>query len=255
VGFVYGNLAYTERYTQTLLTLVQLYQEEYPTPSAKLQNYIETIDLDFLIEDLPQILNSMKVGAERIHRIVLSLRIFSRLNEADIKRVDLHEGIDSTLLILQSRLKADVDHSKIKVVKEYGDLPLVECFAGKLNQVFMNILSNAIDAIAKPEAETIEQQVPRQGQITIRTEKLGDHRVRIRIADNGVGMSETVKARLFDPFFTTKPVGKGTGLGLSICYEIVVKKHRGILKCSSEPGEGAEFWIELPIQQRLVNPD
>jgi len=244
VNFIHGNLNPVAEYAQDLLSLLHLYQEHYPDPIPAIQDQTEAIDLDFLVEDLPKILNSMKIGTERIRQIVLSLRNFSRLDEADMKEVNIHDGIDNTLLILQNRLKAKPEHSGIEIIKEYGNLPLVECYAGQLNQVFMNLLNNAIDAL---EAQ------PHPRIITIRTEmSRGDTAtgscVRIRIADNGSGMTEDVKARLFDPFFTTKSVGKGTGLGLSISYQIVVEKHGGVLKCVSEPGQGAEFWIEIPIQ-------
>lgn len=243
VNFISGNLVYADDYIQDLLKVLHLYREHYPEPIADIQQIIDQIDLPFLTEDLLKILSSMKMGADRIRQIVLSLRNFSRLDEADMKPVNIHEGLDNTLLILQNRLKASPDHAGIQVEKEYGSLPLVECYAGQLNQVFMNILSNAIDALE-------EHNQP--GLITIKTEILpsSDHQpdqVLICIRDNGPGMSESVLGRLFDPFFTTKEVGKGTGLGLSISYQIVVDKHGGTLKCLSTPGEGAEFWIQIPI--------
>ncbi|MFE1743773.1 PAS domain S-box protein [Coleofasciculus sp. H7-2] len=242
VNFIHGNLTHANVYTQDLLNLLRLYQQHYPHPVPEIQDETEAIDLDFLVEDLPKILGSMKMGTDRICQIVLSLRNFSRLDEAEMKEVDIHEGIDNTLLILQNRLKAKPDSPGIQIVKEYGNLPLVECYAGQMNQVFMNLLNNAFDAL-----ET--QPLPRI--VTIRSQVVNSH-VAIRIADNGSGMTEQVKARLFDPFFTTKPVGKGTGLGLSISYQIVVEKHGGILKCVSKPGQGAEFWIEIPICQGLT---
>lgn len=192
----------------------------------------------------------MKIGVDRIRQIVLGLRNFSRLDEAEKKPVDIHEGIDSTLLILQHRLKAKPESPAITLVKEYTNLPLVECYAGPLNQVFMNVLSNAIDAL---EDYTQSQSKSHSSQITIRT-ALGElegniKSVVIRIADNGPGIPEALRARICDPFFTTKPVGKGTGLGLSISYQIVVDKHGGVFRCDSQPGLGTEFWIEIPIQQ------
>lgn len=206
----------------------------------------------------------MKVGTDRIHQIVKSLRSFSRLDEAKKKRVDIHEGINSTLLILQHRLKATGVNPGIVVIKEYGILPPVECYPGPLNQVFMNILSNAIDALemetedwgllAGKQKEAISSsQFPitnpqsKTPTIRIRTEVVEDS-VLISIADNGSGISEAIREQIFDPFFTTKPVGKGTGIGLSISYQIVVEKHKGVLKCLSEPGKGTEFLIEIPIQ-------
>jgi signal transduction histidine kinase len=189
---------------------------------------------------------SMQVGAQRIRQIVLTLRNFSRLDEAEMKPVDIHEGIESTLLILCNRLKPRLGHLEIQITKEYGPLPKIECYAGQLNQVFMNILSNAIDALEQAIAQQPEKMT-RSPEIWIRTEILERDRVVIRIADNGPGMTEAVQRQLFDPFFTTKPVGEGTGLGLSISYQIVVEKHGGVLQCVSQPGEGTEFWIEIPI--------
>jgi signal transduction histidine kinase len=241
VNFIYGNLSHASEYVQNLLELLQLYQESNSNPSHKIQEKIEDIELDFMIEDMPKIFSSMKIGAERICQIVLSLKNFSRIDQAQMQVVDIHEGIDSTLLILQHRLKVRNGVSEIQVVKEYGDLPLVECYAGEINQVFMNLLSNAIDAI--------EQVTERTGQITISTELLLSDEILVRIADNGDGINEEIKARLFDPFFTTKPVGKGTGLGLSISYQIVAEKHQGKITCNSQPGEGTEFLIQLPVQQ------
>jgi PAS domain S-box-containing protein len=244
VNFIYGNLDYINQYTESLVQLVRLYQQQYPAPTPAIEASIEALDLDFLVEDLLKVLSSVRLGAERIREIVLSLRNFSRLDEAEMKPVDIHEGLDSTLLILQHRFKEESDADEIEVIKEYGSLPLVECYAVQLNQVFMNLLSNAIDAL--------ELHTPMQSgkkTITIRTEILPSDRAVIRIRDNGPGILPEIKARLFDPFFTTKPVGKGTGLGLSISYQIVVEKHGGALKCFSTPGQGAEFWIEIPIAQ------
>lgn len=259
VNFIYGNLSYATAYTLSLLNLLHLYQEHYPQPSAAIQAQTEEIDLVFLLEDLPKILSSMKVGADRIREIVLSLRNFSRLDEAEMKTVDIHEGIDSTLLILQNRLKAKPDRSGIQLVKEYGNLPQVECYAGQINQVFMNILTNAIDALEAVHGNEASTMNPKEfPTIWIRTSTVKPNQVRIQIADNGPGMTEEVSSRLFDPFFTTKPVGSGTGLGMSISYQIV-DKHKGQLKCISAPGQGAELLIEIPIQQQksqlLVNQE
>lgn len=248
VNFIYGNLKYAKDYTQCLLNLVHLYQQFYDNPVSDIQKYIKEIELDFLLDDLPKILNSMEVGAERISEIVLSLRNFSRLDEAEKKRVDIHQGLDSTLLILQSRFKDSVDHPGIKVVKNYGDLPLVDCYAGQLNQVFMNIIiSNAIDALDNYDSRRAIAEIHANPNIITITTEIIETNCVIRIADNGSGITEAVKERLFDPFFTTKPVGKGTGLGLSISYQIVVEKHGGTLRCVSEPGQGTEFWIEIPL--------
>jgi urea transport system substrate-binding protein len=242
VSFIYGNLGYASDYVQDLLDLINLYQEYYPNPIPSIQDKIKAIDLDFLLTDLPKVLASMQVGAERIRQIVLSLRNFSRSDENVRQAVDIHEGIESTLLILQNRLKARYSCPAIELVKEYGNLPAVECCAGQLNQVFMNLLSNAIDAL--------EDSPDRIRRITIRTSVNAESSdVIIQIADNGPGMTPEVMAKLFDPFFTTKPLGKGTGLGLSISYQIVVEKHGGILKCESAPGKGTKFWIEIPLQR------
>jgi two-component system NtrC family sensor kinase len=247
VNFIYGNLSYLDDYINDLMKLLRLYQQFYPHPVPAIKDYIVKIELDFLIDDLPKIINSMKVGAERISEIVLSLRNFSRLDEAEMKKVDIHEGLDSTLLILQNRFKEKVNGAPLEVIKNYGNVPLVECYAGQLNQVFMNIISNAIDAFESSNNQDCLLEIknnPRK--ITITTEVI-ETNVVIRIADNGLGIKESVKERLFDPFFTTKPVGKGTGLGLSISYQIVVDKHKGKLRCVSEPGQGAEFFIEIPL--------
>lgn len=250
VNFIYGNLGHMAAYTEDLLELVALYDRSYPDPHPDLQHRIEEIDLQFLREDLPKTLASMKMGADRIRKIVLSLRNFSRLDQADMKRVDIHEGIDSTLLILQHRLKAKAEEPEIQVIKDYGNLPLVECYAGQLNQVFMNLISNAIDALEDWNFCRSPQQIETNPAILrICTKQLNNDRVAISIADNGGGIPETVQRHLFDPFFTTKPVGKGTGLGLSISYQIVTEKHGGTLRCISTPGQGAEFMIEIPVKQ------
>jgi PAS domain S-box-containing protein len=255
VSFIYGNLMHASDYTQDILGLLKLYQQYYPHPVPEIEGEIAAIDLTFLLEDLPKLLSSMKVGAERICEIVAALRNFSRFAEAEIKPVDLHDGVDSTLMILQNRLKASGGHPEIKVIKEYGNLPLVECYAGQLNQVFMNLLSNAIDAIDEQNQKlTPEQLNANPSYIRICTELCNDYEVAIRIADNGPGIAEEDKARLFDPFFTTKPVGTGTGLGLSISYQIVVEKHGGQLHCYSQLGQGTEFVIQIPIQQPPKKP-
>ncbi|MBD1924181.1 GAF domain-containing protein [Microcoleus sp. FACHB-831] len=245
VNFIGGNLDYANKYTQDLIELVQLYQQHYAEPAPEIQNFVEDIELDFLAQDLPKLLSSMQIGVDRISQIVLSLRNFSRLEQAEMKPVDIHEGIDSTLLILHNRLKPNGSRggrpcAGIKIIKDYGDLPKVECFSGQLNQVFMNIVSNAIDALE-------EQKEP--GVITISTSISSDtNSVLIRFRDNGPGIAEQVRTKLFDPFFTTKPVGKGTGLGLSISHHIVTEKHNGVLKCLSQLGEGTEFCIEIPLK-------
>ncbi len=266
VNFIHGNIQYAHEYMQDILELLVLYQTQYPQPTPVIATKTVEIDLDFVREDLPRLLASMKVGADRIQEIVKSLRAFSRLDEAEVKDVDIHEGIDSTLMILHNRLKAKSDHPGIQVVKQYGDLPKIECYAGQLNQVFMNILSNAIDAIEEITARKVaaptpttnpspsEQQTTDQHHPTIwiTTELVQANQVRISIADNGPGIPEHVQKRLFDPFFTTKSVGKGTGMGMSISHQVVTERHQGKLSCISVPGNGATFIIEIPV--RLSGP-
>jgi PAS domain S-box-containing protein len=243
VNFIHANLAPACEYSKNLLQLVKLYQQYYPNPPEEIKVEIEDIDLDFLKEDFIKLLQSMRVGTQRIREIVLSLRNFSRLDEAEFKQVNIHEGIESTLMILHNRLKAKPEHPEISVIKEYGKLPTVECYPGQLNQVFMNIFANSIDALEESFVNNKEQQ------IYIRTEVVNCNWIVIRIADNGQGIPPEILSKLFDPFFTTKDVGKGTGLGLSISYQIVVDKHGGKLSCHSILGQGAEFVIEIPLTQ------
>ncbi len=250
VNFIYANLTHVNNYTQDLLALIELYQQGDVDTAAEIQDKIEEIDLDFLKEDLLKTLSSMKMGAERICELVLTLRNFSRLDEAQMKPADIHEGIDSTLLILRDRLKEKSGHPAIQVIKQYGNLPLIECYAGQLNQVFMNILSNAIDALYQQNMDGSQAELKNSPPtITIRTQVINSNCVEVSIKDNGIGVAESVNAKLFDPFFTTKEVGKGTGLGLSISHQIVVEKHGGQLRCISAPGQGAEFVLEIPISQ------
>jgi len=240
VSFISGNLHHAKEYTADLMKHINLYQKYFPNPPAEIQENEEDIELEYLIEDLPKMLSSMKLGTDRIREIMQSLRNFSRTDTSEKKPADIHAGIDSTLMILQHRLKPKGELEEIRIVKEYGDLPEIACYAGSLNQVFMNILANSIDAME-------EARVKHKKTITIRTEMIDEDRVVIRIKDDGPGMTEEVRQRLFDAFFTTKPEGKGTGLGLSISHQIVVEKHGGKLECISAPGEGAEFQIEIPI--------
>jgi len=254
VNFIYGNITHANKYVQDLLNLLELYERIYPIPALEIQAEIEAIDLEFLVDDLPKLLSSMKVGAERIREIVRSLRIFSRLDEAEFKTASIHEGIDSTLMILQHRLKANSNHPEIEIVKQYADIPQIDCYPGQLNQVFMNIISNAIDALTDYcQTNSLEYQdgIPQtyKPEIRIYTEFIDLSWIRIRIADNGSGIRQEMQPKLFDPFFTTKPMGKGTGLGLSISYQIVVERHSGKLYCYSELGKGAEFVIEIPVVQ------
>lgn len=263
VSFIHGNLVHAQEYIQDLLELLQLYQTEYPQPPDALQAKLEDLEFEFLREDLDKLLKSMKVGTDRIRNIVISLRNFSRLDESEVKDVDLVEGIDSTLMILQNRLKAkpvraagtEYHRLEIAVIKHYEDLPQIECYPSQLNQVFMNILNNAIDALEESfiHRHSSVKNNDTSPEIRITTQKLPHDWIAIRIADNGTGMSETARSKLFDPFFTTKPIGKGTGLGLSISYQIIVDRHGGKLTCQSTPGMGTEFAIEIPIRQSAVN--
>ncbi|MDY6898525.1 MAG: response regulator, partial [Cyanobacteriota bacterium] len=240
VSFIYGNLNLTSEQVKSLIDLINLYRKFYPQSPPEIADKIEDIDLDFLIADLPKMLGSMNIGAERIKNIVLSLRNFSRLDEAELKPVDIHSGIDSTLLILQHQLHSNPQYPEIKVIKKYSQLPKITCYASQLNQVFLNIFSNAIDAL---QSKQINKPI-----ITINTSLNDDKNILVSIKDNGKGIDKSVLNKIFDPFFTTKTVGSGTGLGLSTSYSIVVEKHGGNLKCNSVLGEGAEFLIELPIK-------
>lgn len=245
IGFISNNLAPTRDYVRDLLNLIYIYQQEYPNPTTTIQKIKQEIDLDFLILDIEKLIGSMQTGTERIYSTLLALRIFSRLNEADIKAVDIHAGIDSALILLQHRLKQEGEQIEINVIKNYGDLPLITCYASQINQVFLNLLNNAIDALESGTGEAFPPySMP---TIWISTELTALETVTIRIKDNGVGIAPEIKSRLFDPFFTTKPVGKGSGLGLSTSYQIVVEKHKGQLTYHSSLGEGAEFAIEIPL--------
>ena len=248
INFIYGNLEHASDYVQNLLDLIHLYQEHYCDPVPEIQEEIEDIDLEFLEDDLPKLLDSMQFGAERIRKIVLSLRTFSHVDESGMKPVDIHEGIDSTLLILQSRLKEGDGLAAIEVIKEYAKLPRLTCYASQLNQVLMNLLTNACDALSQiRENPKAYEKTP---TITIHTSTSRSDLVKIQITDNGCGIREEVRQKIFDPFFTTKPVGSGTGLGLSISYQIIVDKHGGQLSCESAPGKGTTFTIEIPIKPR-----
>ncbi|MBD0346909.1 MAG: histidine kinase, partial [Coleofasciculus sp. Co-bin14] len=255
ITFIHGNLPYIQRYIQDLLGFISLYQQQH----SPIQDKAEAIDLNFIAEDLPKVLSSVQVGTNRIHHLVRSLQNFSRKDQGKKEAIDIHKAIDDTLLILQHRLHARGEQPGIRVAKEYGKLPAVECYPGLLNQVFMNILSNAIDALEQATQERSSSKLEQQpNTITIRTgilkrkAKGGVDSIVMRIADNGLGIPQAIQGRMFDPFFTTKPVGKGTGLGLSISYEIVVEKHGGTLKCFSETGKGTEFWIVIPHAGELT---
>ncbi|MDZ8137289.1 MAG: response regulator [Nostoc sp. DedQUE04] len=268
ISFIYGNLQYAGQYVEDLVKMIEVYQQEYPKPTPKIQQIAKDIDLNFIIKDLQNLIGAMYRGSDRIQEIVLALQHFSRHDEAEMKRVNIHEDIENTLVMLQHRLRETANRPAIVVVKDYGNLPLVTCYASELNQVFMHLLNNAIDAIE----EGVENgkwgagnQFPDEAmgneawgignqssppQIWIHTEVTDLNLVKIAIADNGLGIEESLRSRLFDPFFTTKPVGKGSGLGLSISYQIIVQKHRGNISCNSSVGKGAEFAIEIPIEQQ-----
>jgi signal transduction histidine kinase len=260
VSFIYGNYTHTKEYISDIIKILNLYQKHYPTPPIEIQEESEAVDLEFVLEDLPRIIDSIKVGAESLYNISVSLRSFTRLDASNIQLVNIHEGLDSALLILQHRLRAKGDRPAIEVIKKYDDLPLVECYPGQLNQVFINILANAIDALeekishemdsGQQNVYTAESLMP---TIRIRTELDNEDSVIIRIIDNGPGITEQVKQHLFEPMFTTKPIGKGAGLGLPICRQIVEEQHSGRLTYISSPDCGAEFLIEIPLHQPLIS--
>ena len=245
INFISGNIDYGRSYSQDLIRLIELYQQTYPQPTPEIQQLSDKIDLDFLIEDWLNLSNSMQVGAKRIQKIVQSLRLFAHLDQAELKAVDIHEGIENTLLLLQHRLKAEGNRGDIKVIKEYGLIPQISCYPSQLNQVFLHLISNAIDALA--------QNLGKTPTITIRTEikqqqNSDNFAAVIIIADNGSGISQEVLPKIFDPFFTTKPIGSGTGLGLSISHQIVREKHKGKINCVSALGQGTELIIEISNQ-------
>jgi signal transduction histidine kinase len=253
VNFIHGNLVHVDAYVQDLLGLMDAYQQHLTHTPAALEEYLEAVDLPFVREDLPKLVASMRIGTERIREIVVSLRNFSRLDEAEIKTVNLHEGLDSTLTILGNRLRGSDREATVQVIKDYGDLPPVACYPGQLNQVFMNLLNNALDALGEQRRSLISHpsaaSLMAPPTITIRTEVTCPDWIRIEIANNGPAIPEAVQRRIFDPFFTTKPVGKGKGMGLAISYQTVVEQHGGSLKCISYPGEKVAFRIDIPVQQ------
>jgi signal transduction histidine kinase len=255
INFISGNITYASEYSHHLLNLIQLYAKHYPEPAEEIKVESAKIDLNFIKEDLPKIIGSMETGSARIRQTVLSLRNFSRLDEAEMKWVNIHEGIDNTLLILTHRINTNnPTHPSIKLIKDYGQLPLVQCYAGLLNQVFLNILTNAIDAISDYSKKRFpDHQANYSGTILISTQVFNSKQVIILIGDNGSGMTKEVYQRIFDPFFTTKPVGASTGLGLSITYKIIVEQHHGELQCISAPGKGTAFLIQIPIHQNARN--
>ena len=253
VNFIYGNLRYANDYVQDLLRLLVLYQQVCPESNSLIEDHIADIDLEFISEDLPKLLTSMNVGVDRIRGIVSALRNFSRMDEAEYKAVDVHEGLDSTLVILQHRLKAQPEKPAIQVVKAYGHLPLLMCYAGQMNQVFMNLLSNSIDAIEDVRGgQSTQYWGDNPPQISIRTSVINADWVQIEIADNGPGIPKEIVEKIFNPFFTTKPIGKGTGMGLSISHQIIVEQHQGKIECVSSSSQGTEFIIQIPIRQKSV---
>ncbi|MBL1175121.1 sensor histidine kinase [Pantanalinema sp. GBBB05] len=257
ISFISGNLSPAKAYINDLLRLIELYQQEYPEPTPALQAAIAEVDLDFLVNDLEKLMGSMKTGVERIRSVILALRIFSRLDESDVKLVDLHEGIDSVLLLLQHRLNQE-RNLEVEVIREYGVLPSVTCYASQLNQVFFNIISNAIEAletamkIGKFAVNHASAGTGERPTIWVKTEVTAANTVIVRIKDNGLGIAEDAKPHVFEPFFTTKGIGQGMGLGLLTSYQIVTEKHQGNLTYSSVPGQGTEFMVEIPVAAIVI---
>ncbi|WP_421655987.1 sensor histidine kinase [Leptothermofonsia sp. ETS-13] len=246
ISFIYSNLPYVEEHVKDLLKVLHTYQSSYPIKTEAVQAVLQEVELDFVLEDLPRIVDSMKLGADRILELVLTLRNFYRVDEPEMKLADLHEGINNTLLLLQHRYKQEIE-----IIREFGNIPLIECHINQLNQVFMNLLSNAIDALleqsVKDSSHGDDETIVKK--ILIKTEKLGSDRIAVSITDNGPGIPLEIQERLFEPFFTTKPMGVGTGLGLSISHQIVTEHHHGQIFCCSAPGGGTTFMVELPIKQ------
>lgn len=246
VSFIHGNLAFVQEYAQNLLCSARLSQKYSAVMPQDIQEQLESLDLGFVETDLPKLLTSMRHGTDRISSIVQSLRHFSRLDETGLKMVDIHAGLDSTLAILAPRLRGELHPPSIQIKKEYGELPLVQCYAGAINQVFLSILSNAVDAIQE-RIETSKDSSCASGQITIHTAVVNDARVQISIMDNGIGMDEAALHQVFNPFFTTKPVGQGTGMGMSIAHQTITQQHNGTLECDSSLGTGTKFILCLPL--------
>lgn len=254
VGFIYGNLEHAKAFAEDIFYLLDLYQQHYPTPIEEIEIALEDIELDFIKEDFPNLMDSMHIGTERIKEIVLSLRTFSRLDEAEVKAIDIHENLNSTLNVLNSRLGKTQQRAQISILKNYGDLPLVECYAGQINQVFMHVLNNAIDALDEKYTPEIAQRSPSDAppKIEIVTTVLNEQAIAIQVSDNGPGISEAAQEHLFDPFFTTKTVGDGTGMGLSISHQIITQQHSGQLTYTSKPNQATTFTLQMPI--KLSNP-
>jgi two-component system, NtrC family, sensor kinase len=247
INFIHGNIEYVNNYVRDLIALISLCEKHYPNLHSEVQEIMQQSDLAFIMEDLSKILNSMKSGTSRVSEIVLSLRNFTRLGESEKKFINIHSGIDSSLLLLQHRMEETSEFPAIEVIKKYANLPKIECYPGHLNQVFMNILNNAIDAIKDSLIQELGKDS--QPQIHIQTGYSSSGYVLVKISDNGKGIPSNIRDKIFDPFFTTKEVGKGAGLGLSISYQIVVHKHGGILKCLSQEDQGTEFWIQIPCEK------
>jgi signal transduction histidine kinase len=249
INFIYGNLPYVEEHVDDLFRVLETYQEGYPDNAEAVEEILEEVELDYVLEDLPRIMGSLKVGAERIRDLVLTLRNFYRLDEPDMKVADIQEGLESTLVLLNNRYKQNIE-----VVCEFGKIPKIECYINQLNQVFMNLINNAIDALEEPEnttnsgGEKLERK-PGKRKIIITTEALENNQVAITISDNGPGIAPDIETRVFEPFFTTKAMGVGTGLGLSISKKIIEENHHGKIVCTSKPTEGSTFRIELPVSQ------
>jgi len=255
VTFIAGNLVHVEEYAKTLIHLLQIYQRQSSQPKTELRSEIADIDIDFILKDLPMLLKSMQVGAKRIQKIVTSLRNFARMDEAEMKTVDIHEGIESTLMILQNRLNVQTEGLGIKVIKDYDELPLVECYPGQLNQVLISILLNAIDALEeRNQQRSVLEIIQSPSKIWIQTKIVDQNKIRIEIADNGIGMTPEVCQKMFNPFFTTKAVGKGTGMSMAISYQIITEKHQGSLECFSTPQEGTKLVIQIPVRQSANCP-
>ncbi len=249
VNFISSNLAPAEEYIQGLMRFVQLYHQVHREPHPEMQALMEEIDMDYLMEDLPNLMRSLRTGSDRIQKLVVSLRNFSRLDEEKYTMVNISEGIESTLLLLQHRLKSRPNHPGVQVVREYGELPLVECCPSQLNQVFMNIISNAVDALEERDRNLSYDQIKANPSVIRVSTAQENGVVKIQVSDNGTGVPSEVLEKLFEPFFTTKPVGKGTGLGLSISHQIITQKHQGEIACSPLPEGGTLFTIKIPIKQ------
>ena len=243
VSLITGNISHATEYTQDILEILRLYTKKYPEPDPEIQDLIEELDLEYLMDDLPHVLKAMTMGASRIRKLVQSLRNFYSTDDAERKIINLQTSLDDILLILQGRLKGK-QGQPIEVIKDYGALPSVECYPGQLNQVFMNILNNSIDAL-----DILREKDPKFApKIWIATESVTpESQVKIRIKDNGTGIPETIQTQIFKPFFTTKDPGKGTGFGLSVSHSIIAENHGGTIQCYSEIGQGSEFMIKIPI--------